>query len=99
MADHRCSTCGYELEAHGRYCGRCGTQCDGVIQPFHAGSAIAGPAPVPIVLPAADPLELAADLEIQTRMNPLMNRERLKAAVMRTAARRGRGAVGYWCDD
>ncbi len=52
------------------------------------------------IMPAVDDLEpiVRAQLEMHTRLNPLMNQERLKALVMAVAAHGGTGTVGYWSD-
>jgi len=44
-------------------------------------------------------LAAQTQLEITTRMSPLMNHERLKLVVMAIAAKGGTGTVGYWSDD
>ena len=60
--------------------------------------------PVHSVHRAVQPLEdggIVADmqLEMATRLNPLMNRERLKAMVMMMASQGDTGIVGFWSDD
>ena len=53
----------------------------------------------PLVCPPDGLLAVQAQLEVMTRLNPLMNQERLKAMVMAIAARGGTGTVGFWLDD
>lgn len=102
LAGTVCTQCRRETRPGARFCGHCGNE---VVHPMqlhaHPGHDI-------IPLPQAQSLdllhehnELAAHLrlEVTTRLNPLMNQERMKAIVMTIAAQGGTGTVGFWCDD
>jgi hypothetical protein len=53
--------------------------------------------PMPLVGVDAK-LAAQAQLELHTRLDPLMNQERLKAMVMAMATHGGTGTVGFWSD-
>ena len=97
-----CSRCGHESKRRAQYCGHCGNRIMHAIQPVHSQQPVRVVAhPVSPIVPSPERAELAAhmQLEMATRLNPLMNRERLKAMVMAISAQGGTGTVGFWCDD
>ena len=93
-----CSTCGHDLRPRARHCGQCGAAVVSSESMFPV-VRVAAPRLTPIVA-APDGTEpiVRAQLEMHTRLNPLMNQERLKAMVMAVAANGGTGTVGYWSD-
>ena len=98
----QCANCSHDLKPRARHCGHCGTEITLVRESIEASLPVpVRPAPlVPLTpCPAHHELVVQAQLEMHTRLNPLMNRERLKAMVMAIAAHGGTGAVGYWSDD
>ena len=97
-----CTQCGRRLRPHANYCGQCGSEVTYPMQTVDHGSALAVmPPPMPVLPLTAGDAELAARMQLEavTRLHPRMNRERNKTALMRRAARRDSGTVGYWCDD
>jgi len=48
--------------------------------------------------PADGELAAQTQLEVATRLNPLMNQERMKAMALSIAAHGGTGTVGFWSD-
>ena len=71
---------------------------------MHAIRPVNEPMPVHVMDHGAlchpdEPLAAHMRLEIATRLNPLMNQERLKAMVMAIASQGGTGTVGFWSDD
>ncbi|MBP7937928.1 MAG: zinc ribbon domain-containing protein [Phycisphaerae bacterium] len=97
----RCPCCGEALKPRARYCGECGQEVVS-LSSVSQSSALMRVAPqVAAVMPSVGfDAELAAQaqLEMHTRLSPLMNQERLKALVMAIAAHGGTGTVGYWSD-
>lgn len=97
-----CPQCGHPLRPHAHYCGQCGSD---VAHALERARRCAPPAVMAPRMPlrSAAALDAALDartqLEIFTRLNPLMNRERLKAVTMWMAAGGGTGTIGVWCDD
>lgn len=98
----QCATCGHDLKPRARYCGQCGTQITLVRESIEASLPVpVHVAPlVPIApCPAHHELAVQAQLEMHTRLDPLMNQERLKVMLMAIAAHGGTGTVGFWSDD
>ena len=93
-----CTGCGHESRAGATYCARCGMRIMHAIRPVNE------PMPVHVEDHGAlrqhgETLAAHMRLEIATRLNPLMNHERLKVMVMAIASRGGTGTVGFWSDD
>lgn len=97
-----CVQCQHELRPQAKYCGHCGhaikTSQQVVATPL-AVAAAPRTALAAFPCPPCDEIEAQMQLELSTRLNPLMNQERIKAMVMAIAAQSGFGAVGVWSDD
>ncbi len=98
-----CTKCCEQVRPGAKFCGHCGWEVRHAIEPVHAQQAydIVPPAIVhpPVVHRHADELAARMQLEVMTRLNPLMNHERMKAMVMAIVAHGGTGTVGFWSDD
>ncbi len=97
-----CVNCCNEIRPGAQYCGHCGGGVHAITpvraQPVH--DVIALPAvQAPLAHHHADELAARMQLEVMTRLNPLMTHERMKAMVMAIAAHGGTGTVGFWSDD
>ncbi len=71
------------------------------IQPVHRHQPIhvmAEPTAPLASCPGDDELAAQMQLEVMTRLNPLMNQERMKAMTLAIAAHGGTGTVGFWSD-
>ena len=97
-----CVDCCNEIRPGARYCGHCGSGVH-AITPVHSHSIHEVVAPpvvqAPLAHHQADELAARMQLEVMTRLNPLMNHERMKAMGMAIAAHGGTGTVGFWSDD
>ncbi len=93
-----CARCRHALRRGAQFCGHCGLEVAYAIAPVQAprGHDLVTPS---MPCPPDGLLAVQAQLEVMTRLNPLMNQERLKALVMAIAARGGTGTVGFWLDD
>ena len=97
----RCPSCGEPLRPRGKYCGQCGQEIVALVPRGSSSDLIPiGPRAVAALSSVGFDAELAAQaqLEMHTRLSPLMNQERLKAMVMAFAAHDGTGTVGVWSD-
>lgn len=96
-----CSRCGETNKAKAKYCGHCGSEIMHAIQPVHRhqpGHVVAEPMAPLAPCPADGELAAQTQLEVATRLNPLMNQERMKAMALSIAAHGGTGTVGFWSD-
>ena len=97
-----CVDCCNEIRPGAQYCGHCGRGAR-AITPVHAQPMHEVITPPIVHAPLAhhhtDELAARMQLEVMTRLNPLMNQERMKAMVMAIAAHGGTGTVGLWSDD
>ncbi len=93
-----CTKCRQAIRRGAQFCGHCGLEVTYAIAPVQAARVLNIEAP-PLPCPPDGLLAVQARLEVMTRLNPLMNQERLKALVMAIAARGGTGTVGFWSDD
>ncbi len=93
-----CTRCCHAIRRGAQFCGHCGLEVTYAIAPVQTAQILAIEAP-PLPCPPDGLLAVQAQLEVMTRLNPLMNQERLKALVMTLAARGGTGTVGFWLDD
>ena len=98
-----CTNCCAHLRPGAKLCGHCGC---GVVRALELVSPrpehdIVTPPIVhaPLAHHHADELVARMQLEVMTRLNPLMNHERMKAMVIAIAAHGGTGTVGFWSDD
>ncbi len=93
-----CARCRHALRRGAQFCGHCGFEVTYAIAPVQTAQVLDIQAS-PLVCPPDGLLAVQTRLEVMTRLNPLMNQERLKAMVMAIAAGGGTGTVGYWSDD
>ncbi len=89
-----CARCRHALRRGAQFCGHCGLEVSYAIAPVQAARILDIEAPA-LPCPPDGLLAVQAQLEVMTRLNPLMNQERLKAMVMDIAARGGTGTVGF----
>ncbi len=98
-----CANCCAHLRSGAKFCGHCGC---GVVRALE----LVSPRPehdivippivhAPLAHRQADELVARMQLEVMTRLTPLMNQDRMKAMVMTIAAHGGTGSVGFWSDD
>lgn len=97
-----CERCGRSLVMGASYCGHCGSPRSRAMEmarPRRPEITALACQPLPPPPAPLDPVTAAhLHLETTTRLNPLMNQERIKAMVMGIAAQGGTGTVGYWSD-
>ena len=93
-----CTRCCHALRRGAQFCGHCGLEVTYAVTPVQTAQVLDIEAP-PMPCPPDGVLAVQARLEVMTRLNPLMNQERMKAMVMNIAARGGTGTVGFWLDD
>ena len=93
-----CTRCCHAIRHDAQFCGHCGLEVTHAIAPVQTAHVL-DIDPPPLMYPPDGVLAVQARLEVMTRLNPLMNQERLKAMVMDIAARGGTGTVGFWSDD
>ena len=93
-----CTRCCHAIRRGAQFCGHCGLEVSYAIAAVQAARVLDIEAP-PLPYPPDGLLAVQAQLEVMTRLNPLMNQERLKAMVMTIAARGSTGTVGFWLDD
>lgn len=93
-----CTRCCHAIRRGAQFCGHCGLEVTYALAPVQAPRShdIVTPS---VPCPPDNPSAVQAQLEVMTRLNPLMNQERMKARVMDIAARGGTGTVGFWSDD
>ncbi len=98
-----CTNCSVHVRPGAKFCGHCGCEVMRALALFPPQSehdiVIPPNVHAPLAHHHADELAAGMQLEVMTRLNPLMNQERMKAMVMAIAAHGGTGTVGFWSDD